>query len=76
MGDDWVGLGEILKSVRVRRGLSARQLSAAIGASESYIHKIESGDMNLSLRKFARIAEELELNNLEVRVILQNEARV
>ncbi|UGT59667.1 helix-turn-helix domain-containing protein [Nocardia asteroides] len=50
-------LGELLRSVRVRRGMTQRELAAAAGVSLSLVRKIEQGERTTArldtLRRFA-----------------------
>lgn len=46
--------------------MSARSLSAQLGKSPSYISKVESGEITLSLYGFAEIVTALGLTNLEI----------
>jgi transcriptional regulator with XRE-family HTH domain len=61
-----VRLQAALKSKREQRGISARSLSARLGKSPSYISKVESGEIMLSLIGFAEIANALGFTNLEI----------
>lgn len=62
-------LGSLLRQVRLQRGLSARALSDLAGLSPSYISKVEGG-LEPSLRAFAQIADVLELNIHEIRLLM------
>lgn len=55
-----------LRVKREQRGISARSLSASLGKSPSYISKVETGEITLSLTGFAEIAKALELSTLEI----------
>lgn len=60
------GLPEMLREFRIRRGLSRAELSRRAGYSVSYVGKLESGQIDPSLRAFAAIALALELASHEV----------
>lgn len=55
-----------MQYARTRKGFSARALSLAAGLSPSYVGKLEAGDIEPSVRAFARIAQVLELNRQEI----------
>lgn len=59
-------VGEAIRTLRVRRGLSARKLSLLSGLSESYVGKIERGECELSLYVFASLARVLSMTNQEI----------
>lgn len=67
---------DALRTKREQRGLSARSLSARLGKSPSYVSKVESGDITLSLDGFAEIARVLELTNVEILWIVSKAGRV
>ena len=50
---------------RMRRNLSARELSLRIGKSETYINQIESGNFTVSLPVLFSIIEALEISCAE-----------
>lgn len=62
---------ELLRARREAQGLSARKLSLASGLSESMIGKIESGDVQPSLRVFAQVATQLQLNDREIALLVR-----
>ena len=64
-----------LRVKREQRGVSARSLSAQLGKSPSYISKVESGEILLSLHGFAEIAKRLELTNMEILWVVHQAAR-
>lgn len=64
-----------LRVKREQKGMSARSLSAALGKSPSYISKVESGDITLSLTGFAEIANMLELTTAEILWVVKEAAR-
>ena len=50
-------LGDRLRSTRLRRGLSRRELARRSGISERYIARIEGGTGNVSIVLLLRIAQ-------------------
>jgi len=52
-------VGAAVRSQRERRGLSRRELAAASGVSERFLAQLETGDGNISLRRFAEVAHAL-----------------
>lgn len=61
-----IEVAELIRVCRLRAGLSARQLSALADLSPSYITKLEAGELEPSLRSFARIVRALRLTPFEV----------
>lgn len=45
------GLGEVLKEIRLRKGVSLRELSENIGISHAYVNKLEKGINPLTGKK-------------------------
>jgi XRE family aerobic/anaerobic benzoate catabolism transcriptional regulator len=52
-------VGAAVRSERERRGWSRRELAAASGVSERFLAQLETGDGNISLRRFAEVAHAL-----------------
>jgi len=52
-------VGTAVRAQRERRGLSRRELSEASGLSERFLAQLETGDGNISLRRFAEVAHAL-----------------
>ena len=52
-------LGERLRSTRMRRGMSRRELARRSGISERYIARVEGGTGNVSVVLLLRIAQAL-----------------
>jgi XRE family aerobic/anaerobic benzoate catabolism transcriptional regulator len=52
-------VGTAVRSQRERRGWSRRELSTASGVSERFLAQLETGDGNISLRRFAEVAHAL-----------------
>ena len=53
-------VGEYLKELRSRRGMTTRQLGEAVGCSGSHITFLEKGRRRVSLRLLPRIVEALQ----------------
>lgn len=53
-------IGRLIRDARKQRGLSQTQLAEVLKTSQSAIHRIESGNQNLSLDMINRIASALE----------------
>jgi len=52
-------VGATVRSTRERRGWSRRELAVASGVSERFLAQLESGEGNISLRRFAEVAHAL-----------------
>lgn len=63
-------LASAIKYQRLRKGLSARALSEKAHLSPSYVSKVESNEIEPSLKAFAKIADALKLNLYEVQYLL------
>lgn len=50
-----------LAKLRTNANLSAYELSLRIGKDASYIHKVESGKININLKSILKICEVLEI---------------
>lgn len=55
-----------LAKVRIRANLSAYELSLRIGKDASYIHKVENGKINISLKTILKICEVLQIEPAEL----------
>lgn len=53
-------LGGLIRDARKHRGLTQTQLATRLGSSQSAVHRIESGNQNLSVDMVSRIAEALD----------------
>src|SRR5690242_14036582 len=53
-------LGERVREVRARRGLSRKQLAASSGVSERYLAQLEAGQGNISVLLLRQIATALD----------------
>lgn len=63
---DVISIGDAIHIARTRAGLSARELSARAGLSPSYVTKLESGEIEPSLRAFAKIAKAASMTQAEI----------
>src|SRR6187402_2531391 len=52
-------VGSAVRSQRERKGWSRRELAAACGVSERFLAQLETGDGNISLRRFSEVAHAL-----------------
>lgn len=83
-GDSWravstrsarsIGLAEAVQTQRIERGLSARALSLEAGLSPSYVGKLEGGEIEPSVKAFAKIALVLGMNQGEIAFCVLSEA--
>jgi transcriptional regulator with XRE-family HTH domain len=55
-----------LKAVREKRGLSQRELAAAVGISQPAIAQIENGQTQPTLNNLVKIAEVLQVSLCEL----------
>ncbi len=53
-------LGENLKKIRTKKGMSQGDIALKIGADRAYISGIENGKRNVTLSTVAKLAEALE----------------
>lgn len=58
--------GVNLARIRIKSKLSAYELSLRIGKDASYIHKVESGKINVSLKSILKICEVLNIDRKSV----------
>ena len=58
--------GVDLARIRIKSNLSAYELSLRIGKDASYIHKVESGKINVSLKSILKICEGLNIEPIEL----------
>lgn len=65
-----LSLGSIVRFLRLKKNISARSLSKTIGASESYISKVENDSVMPTVDNFARIVTALQCSSEEVYTIL------
>jgi XRE family aerobic/anaerobic benzoate catabolism transcriptional regulator len=52
-------VGTAVRAQRERKGLTRRELAGTSGVSERFLAQLESGDGNISLRRFAEVAHAL-----------------
>lgn len=69
-----IGIAELIRYARLRKGLSARALSLQAGLSPSYTGKLEAGEIEPSLRAFGRLVIALDLSEAEVHLCVVTEA--
>lgn len=62
----------LMKFLRERAGISARQLSLEAGLSASYISKIENGSVLPTIQSFAKIIQKLDVSSFEIAYLLQS----
>lgn len=60
----------LMKFLRERAGLSARQLSLDAGLSASYVSKIESGAVLPTISSFAHLIHKLNVSPVEIAYLL------
>jgi len=65
----------LMKFLREREGLSARQLSAAAGLSASYVSKVESGAVLPTIESFAKIVSNLYTTDREITYLISTLTR-
>ena len=58
--------GVNLARIRIKSNLSAYELSLRIGKDASYIHKVESGKINVSLKSILKICEVWYIEPIEL----------
>lgn len=71
---DSITVGDAVHLARTRRGLSARELSSLAGLSASYVTKLEGGELEPSLRAFAKIARAAGMTQAEIYFCILQEA--
>ena len=52
-------VGATVRTQREKKGLSRRELAGSSGVSERFLAQLETGDGNISLRRFAEVAQAL-----------------
>jgi transcriptional regulator with XRE-family HTH domain len=65
-GDLQRAVGANLRAYRLERGLSQEQFAEVLGVHRTYMGGLERGERNLTLRSVERIAENLNLDPLEL----------
>lgn len=61
----------LMKFLRERSGLSARQLSEKSDLSPSYISKMEKGDVAPTVQTFTKIIKNLPVSDMELLYIVK-----
>lgn len=69
-----ITLGDAIKLLREQRATSARALSIECGFSAAYVNKVENGDLEPSLKAFAKLARVLEMTDREIVFLVMEEA--
>ena len=59
-------LGENLRKLRLKKGLSQGDLSKSLGVDRAYISNIENGSMNPTLSTLEKISVALEISSSEL----------
>ncbi|RTK93382.1 helix-turn-helix domain-containing protein [Candidatus Saccharibacteria bacterium] len=70
MGDN-KEFASLMRFLRERSGVSARQLSLSSGLSASYVSKIEDGAILPNIKSFANIISNLSVTPFEIAYLLQ-----
>lgn len=71
-----IPLNVVLKNIRLRKGISTRQLAEKCGFSSAYFSKIESGSTVPSSKFLAKIVDVLECSPEEILFIIGILAKV
>lgn len=56
-----MSIGEIIKKIRIEKGMTQKQLGEKIGMAESNIRKYESGKLNPKLQTLEKFSKGLEV---------------
>ncbi len=59
-------VGENLKAIRFRMGVSQESLAEQLGFHRTYLASMERGERNLSLRSLERLAQMLSLDPIDL----------
>lgn len=62
----------LMKLLRNRKGISARNLSTSSGLSPAYVSKMESGSLIPTLDAFSRIIANLDCSDAEVVFVIRS----
>ena len=62
----------LMKFLRERSGISARNLSTLSGLSYSYVSKMESGSVIPSVEVFSRIVKNLDITDVELMYLIKS----
>jgi transcriptional regulator with XRE-family HTH domain len=60
MSDHRQAIGRLIRTIRVSRGLSQRELAARMEVSQPYIARIETGVSSLSIEQLVQIGNILQ----------------
>jgi transcriptional regulator with XRE-family HTH domain len=55
-------IGKRVREIRISKGLSQRQLGSKLGAANSTISAVETGDRNLTIDMLKRISDALDID--------------
>jgi len=58
---DVVKFGVNLARLRMAKGMSAYELSSQLGKAPSYIHKVESGKVNIGIKMIFEVCDCLDI---------------
>jgi transcriptional regulator with XRE-family HTH domain len=61
MTDPLIRLGQNIRHLRIKRGLSQDNLAQALRLDKAYISRVEAGKTNLTLKSLAKIADALSV---------------
>lgn len=61
-------VSEIIKTNRLKKGISTKEFSKYLGISESMLSRIEGGNRKISSNKLNKVAKFLELPEREIKV--------
>lgn len=59
-------VGRNLRAYRLQRGLSQESFADVVGVHRTYMGGMERGEKNLTLQSLERLAEQLDLDPLEL----------
>ena len=62
MKDEAVRLGQNLKKIRTKNGMSQGDIARALNVSRGYVSNIENGKLNPTLSTIVRLAEALDVS--------------
>ena len=65
--------GQVIKSIRIEKGISQEKLAELVDLHRTYISDIERGGRNVSLVNIFRIAEGLDVKVFEIFQKLEKE---
>lgn len=63
-------VGMAIRTMRERRRMTKRALSLVAGLSESYVGKVESGEIEPSVRTFGMLARALAMTSSEITAVV------